>query len=64
MGALWRAGGRNLALAENIRRLLEDDRLRIRLAKAGYERIQEVTWERSADLLERFMRDRMGRPSK
>jgi glycosyltransferase involved in cell wall biosynthesis len=32
-------------LAQNILRLLEDDFLRVRLAKAGYERIQKFTWE-------------------
>lgn len=42
-------------LAKNVIRLLKDDDLRIRLAKAGYERIQEFTWERSADLLEHFL---------
>ena len=50
------------ALAANVIRLLEDDELRIRLAKAGYERIQEFTWERSTDLLEQFLMDRIGRP--
>ncbi|MCK4793248.1 MAG: glycosyltransferase family 4 protein, partial [Desulfobacteraceae bacterium] len=47
------------ALAQNILRLLEDDELRIRLAKAGHERIQEFTWERSTDLLEQFLKDRV-----
>jgi glycosyltransferase involved in cell wall biosynthesis len=45
------------ALADNILRLLKDDDLRIRLAKAGYERIQEFTWERSTDLLEKALKD-------
>lgn len=48
------------ALAENLCRLLEDDRLRIRMAKAGHERIQEFTWERSTDLLEQFITDKIG----
>jgi glycosyltransferase involved in cell wall biosynthesis len=43
------------ALTKNFLRVLEDDDLRIRLAKAGYERIQEFTWERSTDLLEQFL---------
>lgn len=43
------------ALAENLLRLLEDDELRIGLAKAGHERIQEFTWERSTNLLEQFL---------
>lgn len=43
------------ALAKNAIRLLEDDDLRIRLARAGYERIQQFTWERSVNLLEQFI---------
>jgi glycosyltransferase involved in cell wall biosynthesis len=50
------------ALAQNITRLLQDDELRIRLAKAGHERIQGFTWERSADLLEQYLKDMIGRP--
>ena len=46
-------------LAANIIRLLRDDELRIRLAKAGHERIQEFTWERSINLFERFMKDKI-----
>lgn len=45
------------ALAGNVIRLLEDDDLRVRLAKAGYERIQKFTWERSTDLLEQFLKE-------
>jgi len=51
------------ALAKNIIRLLKDDALRIRLAKAGHERIQQFTWERSTDLLEQFLEDMIGRRS-
>ena len=51
------------ALAENIIRLLENDDLRIRIAKAGHERIQQFTWERSTDLLEQFLEDIIGRRS-
>lgn len=47
------------ALADNIVTLLKDDDLRIRLAKGGHERIQEFTWERSTDLLEQFLKDRV-----
>ncbi|MDG7041490.1 MAG: glycosyltransferase family 4 protein [Nitrososphaerota archaeon] len=50
------------ALAQNIIRLLEDDALRIRLAKSGRKRITEFTWERSTDLLEQFLRNVMQRP--
>lgn len=43
------------ALAKNLLRVLEDDDLRIKLAKAGHEKIKEFTWERSTDLLEQFL---------
>ena len=43
------------ALTKNLLRLLEDDDLRIQLAKAGHKRIQEFTWDRSTDLLEQFL---------
>jgi len=43
------------ALAKNLLRVLEDDELRIRIAKAGNVRIQGFTWERSTDLLEQFL---------
>ena len=48
------------ALAANLLRLIEDDELRIRLAKAGHERVQEFTWERSTELLEQFLTDKIG----
>lgn len=43
------------ALAKNLLRVLEDDNLRIQLARAGYERIKKFTWERSTDLLEKAL---------
>jgi glycosyltransferase involved in cell wall biosynthesis len=43
------------ALARNVLRLLEDETLQSRLTRAGQERIQEFTWDRSTDLLERFI---------
>jgi glycosyltransferase involved in cell wall biosynthesis len=43
------------ALTDNLLRVLEDDSLRVRLAEAGHRRIQEFTWERSTDLLEKYM---------
>jgi glycosyltransferase involved in cell wall biosynthesis len=46
------------ALANNILNLLENDDLRIRLAKAGHKRIGEFTWEKSADSLERVLGNR------
>lgn len=47
------------ALAASILELLADDSLRVRLAKSGYERIQEFTWERSATLLEQFLKEKV-----
>ena len=47
-------------LAGNLMRLLEDDHLRMRLAQAGHERIMDFTWQRSADLLERFLSEAVG----
>ncbi len=40
------------ALARSIIRLLEDDDLRLRLARAGYKKIQEFTWEKAVEKLE------------
>jgi glycosyltransferase involved in cell wall biosynthesis len=39
-------------LAQNIIRLLENDDLRVKLAKAGYEKIKEFTWQKSVTRLE------------
>ncbi len=50
------------ALAENLMRLLRDDDERIRLARAGHERIQEFDWSRSTDLLEAFLAERARPP--
>lgn len=46
-------------LARNLVRLLDDDELRIRLATAGRRRINEFTWERSTDLLEELIVERL-----
>lgn len=42
-------------LAENIVTLIENDSLRIRLAKAGNEFIQQFTWERAYKLMKSFL---------
>jgi glycosyltransferase involved in cell wall biosynthesis len=39
-------------LAQNIIRLLENDELRVKLAKAGYEKIQDFTWQKAVTKLE------------
>jgi glycosyltransferase involved in cell wall biosynthesis len=51
------------ALAQNALRLLEDDDLRIRLAKAGNERVQEFTWQRSTALLEQLIANSKSSPN-
>lgn len=58
--ALLSPAGEPEALAENIIRLLEDEKLQARLAVAGCERIREFTWERSARLLEDFIERSVG----
>jgi L-malate glycosyltransferase len=42
-------------LANAVRRLFEDDQLRIRLAYAGHEKVQQYQWNTSASLLERAL---------
>ena len=49
-----------LALAKNLLLLLEDDELRIRLAKKGQEHINQFTWENSGRLLEEFITTHIG----
>jgi glycosyltransferase involved in cell wall biosynthesis len=43
-------------MAENLIRLLEDDALRVRLAKSGHGEIRKHTWEKSTDLLEAVLK--------
>lgn len=43
-------------LADAVRRLFENDALRIRLAHAAHEHIQQYRWERSIELLEAVLR--------
>lgn len=42
------------ALAANIVRLVEDQELRLRLARQGHRYVQQFTWERSVSDLEKF----------
>lgn len=44
------------SLAENLLRVLQDDRARIQLAQLGRERIRELSWARSTDSLEQVLR--------
>lgn len=59
--ALLSPPGDPKALADNIARLLKDDDLRVRIAKAGHRGIQPFTWERSTDLLQQFIAACLGR---
>lgn len=43
------------ALANNLIRILGDEKMRIRLGRAGYENIQRFTWKRATDLLVNFI---------
>lgn len=42
-------------LAENIVRLIQDDSLRIRLANHGHRFVQQFTWQRATDSLEKLL---------
>ena len=44
------------ALAKNLIRLLQNDTMRIELAKKGQERIKEFTWKHSTDILMDFIK--------
>jgi len=44
------------SLARNVLRLVDDDELRQKLARAGRDRIEGFTWERSTDRLERLFK--------
>jgi glycosyltransferase involved in cell wall biosynthesis len=45
------------ALAQNVIRLLEDDNLRLRLAKTGFKKIKEFTWEKATEKLEKIFNE-------
>jgi len=42
-------------LAQNILKLLQDDNLRLRLAKAGHEKILSFNWDNSTAMLENYL---------
>jgi len=46
------------ALAQNLLRLLQDDDVRVRLAKAGYEHIQKFTWTKAVTRFEEVLRQK------
>jgi hypothetical protein len=41
--------------------LFSDDALRIKLAVAGYQNIQEFTWDRALDSLEQLLFQQVGK---
>lgn len=55
VNALLSPAGDPNALADNIRQLLANDDLRLRLAESGRQNIQNFNWERSTDRLEEFL---------
>ncbi len=60
--ALLSAPGDVEALASNLTRLLEDEDLRLKLAKTGHERIQKFTWDRATDEFEEIVSGRNVNP--
>lgn len=46
-------------LAQNLMKLFDNDELRQQLAQSGYKRIQEFTWERATNSLERLLLTRL-----
>lgn len=58
VNALLSPPGDPQTLAQNILRLLEDDDLRVRLARAGYQQIQEFTWDKAVTKFEEVLRKR------
>jgi len=53
--ALVSEPGDPVALAQNIIRLLDDEEELRRISRAGYEHIQQFTWERATDKLEQVL---------
>ncbi len=51
------------ALASNLLRLMEDDALRLRLARAGLEHIRQFTWTRAVDAFEQTLLTGRPRPN-
>ena len=50
-------------LAQNVKRLLDDDALRIRLAACGRDSIKTFTWQATASKLEQLMQERISATS-
>lgn len=61
--ALLSPVGNPRALAESLLCILDNNELRLKLAIAGCQRVQELTWERSTELLEKLLigRSRFGK---
>jgi len=46
-----------LFLRYQIKKLLKDEKLRLRIARAGYEKMQKFSWSALADRLERVLKE-------
>lgn len=44
-------------LAQNVRRLIEDDELRVRLARTGHAHVGQFTWDRALDRFEEVLQE-------
>jgi len=49
----------SVLLRKQIKKLIEDEKLRLRLAQAGCEKIQEFTWAELTDKLEKIFKERL-----
>lgn len=58
VNALLSPPGDPQTLAENIIRLLEEDDLRVRLAKTGHQQIHEFTWDEAVTRLEEVLKQK------
>jgi glycosyltransferase involved in cell wall biosynthesis len=47
----------SLLLRHQIKKLLKDEELRLRIARAGYEKIQKYSWSALADRLEKILKE-------
>ena len=52
------------ALAANILRLLEDEKLRLRLARQGHHHIQQFTWDRAVESFEYVLQEALRQASR
>jgi len=48
-----------LLLRKQIKRMIEDERLRLRLARAGYQKMKEFTWSKLVNKLEKVFKEKL-----